>query len=149
MPDFLKGPILGIDFGFKKMGLAWGRLSTKLATPLKSISAHQGEPHWPTLDQYFREWQFKAIVLGIPKAMDDSMLYTTEPALKFVAVLEKRYQVPVFCVDERLTTKEARQRVFELGGVAALHKADLDSIAAQIILEQWMNEYDPITPNRN
>ena len=46
----------------------------------------------------------------------------------------------MYFADERMTTKEARQDLFERGGYKALTYGKVDSIAAAIILEQWMSE---------
>jgi putative transcription antitermination factor YqgF len=56
----------------------------------------------------------------------------------FLMELKNRFQLPVFPIDERLTTVEARSRLFALGGYKALKKKSIDSIAAQLIVEIWL-----------
>lgn len=129
---------LGFDFGYKRIGVAVGQSITGTATPLKTVRAQQGIPDWYEIDQLVREWQPKALVVGLPTCIDETELYTTEPAKTFAKSLENHYQLPVHLVDERLTTIEARERLFAQGGYRKLKKTEIDCIAACIILEQWL-----------
>ena len=54
--------------------------------------------------------------------------------------MQQHFKLPVEQVDERLTTVEARQRLFDEGGYQKLKKSEIDSFAAKLILEQWLNE---------
>ena len=51
-----------------------------------------------------------------------------------------RYKLPVHRVDERLTTVEAKQQLFEQGGHRALTKSQIDSYSAKLIIESWFND---------
>ena len=63
-------------------------------------------------------------------------------AENFAKELNKRFNLPISEVDERLSTKEARQQIFDAGGYKALKETPIDSIAAVIILEQWLRAHD-------
>ena len=62
----------------------------------------------------------------------------TKPAKRFAKALETQFKLPVFLVDERLSTVEARAQLFAEGGYRKLKKAEVDSMAACVILEQWL-----------
>ena len=70
--------------------------------------------------------------------MDGSEQPITHSARDFLIELKNRFQLPVFSVDERLTTVEARSRLFAVGGYKALKKKSIDSLAAQLIVEMWL-----------
>lgn len=140
MPDNLT--CLGFDFGMKRIGVAVGQSFLKTAKPLDTLAAEKGEPDWNKVEQLIKQWQAAVIVVGIPYNMDGTEQNTTHAARAFANQLRKRFDCPVHGVDERLTTQAARQMVFEQGGKRALDKAQIDSVAAQIILESWMNEHD-------
>jgi len=133
--------VLGFDFGTKRIGVAIGQLITHQASPLNTLKAKQGEPNWQDVDKLLKTWQPDALIVGIPLNMDGTSQDITEKAKWFQSELENRYQLPTYGVDERLTTVEARQLLFDNGGYKALKNAAVDSLAAVVITEQWMKKY--------
>lgn len=129
---------LGFDFGMRRIGVAVGTSVTLQARPLPPLSAQAGVPDWTAVAQLLQTWEPAGLVVGIPTCVDDSPQYTTEPAKAFAQTLRDRYHAQVYTVDERFTTKEARSRLFAEGGYRQLHKSSIDSVAAVIILEQWL-----------
>ncbi len=129
---------LGFDFGYKRIGVAVGQSITGTATPLKTIPAHEGIPDWNDIHRLINEWQPQELIVGLPTCIDETELYVTEPAKAFAKSLGERFKRPVHLVDERLTTIEARERLFAKGGYKKLKKTEIDCIAACIILEQWL-----------
>jgi|LauGreDrversion4_2_1035121.scaffolds.fasta_scaffold185542_3 putative Holliday junction resolvase len=135
------GCCLGFDFGLKKIGVAVGQFITLTSSPLPYIGARDGHPDMYQLKKLIHEWHPDCLVLGFPQSVDGQDLSVTPKVQQFGEVL-KQFKLPVYFTDERMTTKEARQILFELGGFKALAYGKSDSIAAAIILEQWMNEVD-------
>jgi putative Holliday junction resolvase len=131
------GVFLAFDFGLKRIGIAVGQTLTQSSTPLPTLPAKQGIPHWTTCDTLIKKWHPQGLVVGIPVAMDNTPLSVTQAAKDFADSLHQRYQLPVYEADERLSTIEARSQVFEQGGYRALQKTAIDSVAAQVILEGW------------
>jgi putative Holliday junction resolvase len=135
MPD---GIYVGFDFGYKRIGVAVGQQLTLTASPLPTLQAVLGVPDWHLVQKLIVEWQPVAMIVGLPTCMDGSEQYTTSAARGFARQLRRRFARPVHCVDERLSTKEARAHLFEEGGYRKLKTSEIDSIAACIILEQWL-----------
>ncbi|MCP0913211.1 Holliday junction resolvase RuvX [Legionella sp. 27cVA30] len=134
-----EGIYLGFDFGFKRIGVAVGQSLTGNASPLATIEAQQGVPrNWDFIRKLIQEWRPLALIVGLPTCIDDSELYTTEAARNFAHQLKDRFSLPVHLVDERLSTVEARAHLFEQGGYRKIKRSEIDSIAACIILEQWL-----------
>lgn len=136
IPRFL----IGFDFGLKKIGIAIGHPLTLTARPLETIKAKAGVPHWSALSKIITRWSPNALVVGIPLNMDGSEQPLSKRAKEFAHQLQDRYKLPVYETDERLTTKEAREQLFTQGGFKALQDGQVDSVAAQLILQHWMNE---------
>lgn len=136
MPE---GVYISFDFGYKRIGMAVGQRITCKASPLATINANRGIPDWQVVKKSIDEWRPQALIVGVPTCIDGSEQYTTEPAKKFAKQLEEKYSLPVFLVDERLTTVEARERLFAAGGYKKIQKSAVDSIAACVILEQWLH----------
>lgn len=131
--------IIAFDFGVKSIGVAIGQQITGTASPLAAVKAVDGIPQWQTLDDVFKEWEPSCIVLGYPTNMDGTEQLITARAKKFGKRLYNRYKIPVHGQDERLTTVEAKERLFELGGFKKLSKGKIDSVSAVLILESWFN----------
>lgn len=136
MPD---GVYLGFDFGYKRIGVAVGQLLTCSASPLATLEAKQGVPDWTAVTKLISQWQPQALIVGLPTCIDDKELYTTGAARRFAKLLRKQSGLPVHLVDERLSTVEAREQLFAQGGYRKLKKTEIDSIAACVILEQWLH----------
>jgi len=133
--------LIGFDFGLKRIGVAIGQAITKTARPLQTLAADKGQPNWQQLAQLIDEWQPDALVVGVPLNMDDTDTHISNNARQFCQQLTKRFGLPVYQVDERLSTKAARQEIFDLGGYKALSKAEVDSVAAVLILETWFSSH--------
>jgi putative holliday junction resolvase len=132
--------ILAFDFGMKRIGLAIGQTVTQSARPLETLQAKEGIPHWHTVDQLIKKWRPDALVVGIPLNMDGTDQPLSHHARDFAKVLGERYQLAIYEMDERLTTKDARERLFAEGGYKALQDGQVDSVAAQLILQNWFAE---------
>lgn len=130
--------VIGFDFGSKYIGVAVGQISPSLAQPLTSLTVKNGGFPWGEIKQLLEIWAPDALIVGIPLNMDGTEQPITYLARDFLIQLKDRFQLPVFPVDERLTTVEARSRLFAVGGYKALKKKSIDSIAAQLIVEMWL-----------
>ena len=130
---------IGFDYGTKSVGVAVGQTVTKTAEPLKVIKAVDGTPSWEEIDKIVHEWKPKALVVGVPFNMDDSEQSMTKMARDFADQLKNRFNIPVYEMDERLTTKEARSQLFKEQGYRGLTKGSVDTRSAVIILEDWMS----------
>lgn len=135
MTDF----ILGFDYGTKRIGVAVGQLVTKTARPLAMIKADNGKPHFETLAKLLKVWQPSALVVGIPLNMDGTEQAITHGARAFAEMLRNQFHLPVHEMDERLTTKAARENLFAEGGFKALQNGQVDAVAAQLILQNWLD----------
>ncbi len=131
---------LGFDFGLKRIGVAVGQDVTMTASPLRTLTAHNGKPNWKEVERLIADWQPSALIVGIPLNMDGTEMTVTKTARHFAKQLQQRFPVPVYQEDERLTTKTARAKAFEKGGYKALQKEVIDAVAAKLILEAWMHK---------
>lgn len=130
--------VLGFDFGTKHIGVAVGQTVSRTAKPLVTLKAEKGKPSWNQVQQLIQEWGAEALVVGIPLNMDGTEQKVTQQARGFVASLRDQFALPVYEIDERLTTVEAREHLFGREGYKALEKSQVDSYAAKLILEDWL-----------
>ena len=124
--------LICFDFGIKRIGIASGQVITRTASPLGIITCHNEKPDWVAIEQVIKDWGPDALVVGVPISMDGSSQEMTQKANQFMRQLEGRYRLPVYSVDERLSTFEAKSR----SGM----ENRIDAVAAQAILETWFAE---------
>ncbi len=145
-PDTSSGrrTLLGFDFGLRRIGVAIGQELTRTATALITLKAQDGSPDWEQVAGLVRTWRPDALVVGIPHNMDGTEHELTHAALRFVRRLEGRFHLPVYRVDERLTSVEAQNIIATYGRPPGRRKkgkkTELDSVAAQVILQNWLDQ---------
>lgn len=132
--------LLGFDFGMKRIGVAIGQMVTHTARPLATLNAVNGVPQSGILIKLVRKWGPDAFVVGIPLNMDGTEQAITINARQFAQNLRDEFSVPVYEMDERLSTKDARARLFAQGGYKALQSGQVDQVAAALILQNWFDE---------
>ena len=139
-PNAVHRVLIAFDFGMKRIGVAIGQTVTKHASPLATLAAKSGEPDWSKLTKLITKWHPDAAVVGIPLNMDGTDQPITHNARAFVTALHERFNITIYEVDERLTTKDARERLFSQGGYKSLQDGQVDQVAAQLILQNWFDE---------
>lgn len=138
--------ILGFDFGTQKMGMAVGNSLLCTAQPLALFPMQDGIPDWEKLEKIIAEWQPNICLVGLPLNMDDSESELSLRARKFARRLKHRMNKPVWMIDERLTTREARQQLEQYQQHGHGKKTSADSIAAGLLVESWFNEAQGMLP---
>jgi putative Holliday junction resolvase len=117
---------MALDFGLRRTGFAVGNRLMRTAQPQGTIAA-EGQARFDKVAQQLKTWQPDALVVGVPFHPDGAAHENTLRARRFGRQLNGRFNLPVFEVDERYTTTEAR----------ASGARDADAAAACIILEQF------------
>ncbi|MEM9101629.1 MAG: Holliday junction resolvase RuvX [Pseudomonadota bacterium] len=141
MPSPKPGRYLIFDFGTKRIGVAVGQTITGRAQPVNPLKAKDGIPQWPQIEALIKEWQPVGCVVGLPLNMDGTEQELTRRASKFAKRLHGRFGLSVFLQDERLSTVDARQSLFDTGGYRALNDTSVDGVAATIIFEDWSRQH--------
>jgi putative Holliday junction resolvase len=132
---------MGFDYGARRIGIAVGNAITNSARALDVLPNGDRGPDWRRLDELLREWRPDTLLVGLPLMLDDSEQVNSRAARAFAGELQQRYSLPVRLVDERHSSQEAAQRFAaqRAGGAAKRkHAAALDAVAAQIIVERWL-----------
>lgn len=137
----VQGRLLAFDFGLRYLGIAVGQSITCTATPLTILQAREGEPDWPEISALIEQWHPVALVVGLPIDMRDQTTEITLEARRFAIALKQKFHLPVFGVDERLTSDAAKERLKDAGVYKKNPRQRLDAVSAQIILESWLNQY--------
>jgi putative Holliday junction resolvase len=128
--------LLGFDYGLERIGVAVGQELTGTATALITVRANDGKPDWDAISKLFEQWQPDEVVIGLPLNMDGSESELSRRAQRFGNQLHGRYNLPAHFMDERLSSLQAESEL--RGKSPKIKKADIDKVAAKIILESWL-----------
>lgn len=131
---------LAFDYGLKNIGLAYGSELGQNATELPPIKARDGVPNWAEVERLIKEYQPKAVIVGLPLNMDGSASELSRRATKFSNRLNGRFGVDIELMDERLSSFEAKEEARDSGHRGDFGKNPIDSIAARLILQSWFNQ---------
>ncbi len=133
------GAVLAFDLGLKRTGVASGELAIGIAHPLTVIQAESTAARMAAIAKLVAEWQPALLVLGLPTRADGSENDMTRVARNFARRLESHFNLPVFLVDERLTSTAAESELHAQGIHGKKNKALTDAVAAQLILQGFFD----------
>jgi len=117
--------ILGVDFGQKRIGLAWVQEGLDVVLPFGVVGDKK------ELIELIHTERIGKVVMGLPLGMEGEENMNTNRVRGFAADLQKEIDIPIEFIDERFTTHEANR----MGGVATA-----DEKAAMIILESYLEK---------
>lgn len=135
----MEGTLIGFDFGSRRIGVAVGETGTRIASPLGAIDAPANEARFEAIGRIVAEWRPAGFVVGRPRHDDGSEHEVARLAEKFARRLEARYGLPVAFVDETLSSATAEASLRETRTRPG-RKADVDALAAAIILQSYLDE---------
>ena len=129
---------LGIDWGEKRIGLAFAD-EIGVALPLPAAVEPTKKARLKHISDVIRQRSVATLVVGYPLNMDGSVGFKAEEVDAFIVELERRFQLPVHRVDERLSSHSVEQ------GYKGRRRPDrqsgeIDSRAAALILQDFIEE---------
>jgi putative Holliday junction resolvase len=130
--------ILGIDVGEARIGLALSDELGMLAHPLETVQARTGNPIKQIAALIERE-SVATVVIGLPRNMNGTYGPAADKVREFAAKLQALTPCTVKFWDERLTTVAAQKQLHEAGRNAKTSRAVIDQVAAQLILQGYLD----------
>jgi putative holliday junction resolvase len=136
--------LIGIDLGERRIGVAISDASGTLARPLKTIErgpsdADAVERLNTLVAELAAEDGVASVVVGVPTRLDGSAGPQTVRTKAIVALLSVRLTIPVVTQDERLSSREAEERLSVREKDWRKRKAKLDAAAAAVILQDYLD----------
>lgn len=133
---------LGLDLGSKTLGIAISDTTKTIASTLKTL--YFKDENYESLIEPLREIildnDIEKIVLGLPKNMDNSLGMRANITLEFKKMLENAFDMEVVMEDERLTSVISNNILIEADMSRKKRKKKVDGIAAQIILQSYLDK---------
>ncbi len=132
--------ILGFDFGEKRIGVAVGNTITSQAQALTTLHVESNVARLGAIEKLVAEWQPASFVVGQPEHADGKPHEVAHLAKKFGNRLREKFCLPVEYVNETLSSNEASSLLAARGVRGIAQKAEIDAVAAQVILQSYLDE---------
>ena len=133
------GIALGFDFGKRRVGVAVGDLSLRLAQPLPALSHANDDMLFKEIGFLVQDWKPSIFVVGSP-TLDEKRGHPLYPRIRdFGLELNRRWQLGVYLADESYSSVAADTILAEVVDDWRKRKRLLDSFSAKIILETFFS----------
>ena len=137
--------VLGIDFGLRRIGLAVSDRSGTLASPVRTIDRQNLSADPVTLivkavGDLGHDDPIERIIVGLPRRLDGTDNDLTARVRLLAVELAGRTGLPVDLQDERLSSREAQERLALRQRDWRKRKAQLDAAAAAVMLQDWLDQ---------
>lgn len=138
LPD--KGRLLALDWGEVRIGLALSDETQTLATPLETLVRRRGKRFPMTrFLELVAGHRPSGVVVGLPLTGEGHELESARAAREMADGLAARSGLPVEFWDERMSTARALATIREQGGSTRGRKADVDALAAAVLLQHFLD----------
>jgi putative Holliday junction resolvase len=138
-----RGPILGIDLGEKRIGLAVSDSDASIAFPAGFIASHGRPRDLAALREVVEERGIVRIVVGLPIHLDGRASLGSQSARSFADALGAATGVPVDLLDERWTSQAAELSLSESKGGRKQRREAVDAVAATLLLRTYLARQFP------
>ena len=137
------GRIIAIDPGTRYVGVAVSDETQLICSPVKTLARTSWKKLLSDIKQIVSDFDAVAVVVGLPLGFEGGRIKMTDEAESIARKLSLSLNIPVRMQDERLTTYEARKRVWDRGVKPKETKSEVDSEAASVILSDFLSRIRP------
>ena len=131
---------MGLDLGERRIGLAICHGASSLVLPAGHLQRVKLKRDIERILEMGQERQIEGFVVGLPYTLSGEVGIQAKRAQGFVRALRKRTNLPVYTVDETFTTFEAEGLLRDSGQQPSKNRGALDSAAAVLILQRFLDE---------
>ena len=136
--------VVGLDLGERRIGLAISDPTATLARPVKTIQRGPSDMGAADLlcaeiKGLSSEEEVGTVVIGLPRKLDGDDNQQTPRVRQMIALLSARLPIPIVTQDERLSSREAEERLALRESDWRKRKARLDAAAAAVILQDYLD----------
>lgn len=142
--------VLAFDYGTHRIGVASGNTLTRMPQALCTVECKQRQVPWHEIERLLRDYSPSQLIVGLPYNTDGTPTALTPVVQAFADELAARSRLPVALVDERHSSQEAERELAyaRRSGLKTrrVTHADVDMVAAKIMLERWFSQRTTSTP---
>lgn len=136
----MRGRILAIDPGGRRVGLALSDPLRMIASPYRTLLINDTTDALDQLEAVIAEEDVREIVVGLPQRPGQEESQQAKAVRTFIAALRSRFPLPIHEIDESFTSVEAEEVLHQMGRRIGQDKGAVDRIAASLILKQYLHE---------
>ena len=134
----VRGPVLALDYGTRRIGLAVSDAEASFAFPAGFLACRGRKRDLAALGELINERDIRSVVVGLPLHMDGSRGETALAAEKFANEVAESTGLPVELIDERWTTQAAERALAESRSGRKKRRTAVDATAATLLLRTWL-----------
>lgn len=131
--------VMGLDIGDRRIGVAIADTTTRVASPVRVMDARDITGNgraWKTL---LEDYEPELLVCGLPKTMQGAQGRQAHHVREVAEGIAERSGLPMEYVDERLSSSQAKRLLREQGLSEREMRGKIDSVAASLFLEAWLD----------
>lgn len=132
--------VIALDIGTKRIGIAMSDIMGIIASPHDSYTRQRLNADLSYLSGIIKKFDAIKVICGLPVSLDGSMNKQAEYTKVFAEKLKEKIDVPLEYIDERFTTKSAKDTLLEFDVNRKKRKEVIDKVAASIILQNYLNK---------
>ena len=130
---------LALDIGDARVGVACGNTRTGISMPVCVLPAHEVFSHAPSFRRVVEDHEPDVLVVGRPLTMQGEPGPQAQKLTEIGQQIAQRLGLEVEFVDERLTSSEAKRILREQGLNEKQMRGKVDSVAASLFLQVWLD----------
>ena len=140
--------VMGLDVGDRRIGVALSDSLGLTAQPLTVLERRHAAADTAAVQALIEAHGVETVVVGLPLTMAGAHGVQADKVTAFAGQLRRGLSVPVQFVDERLTTVQGERALREAGIRGRRRKQVIDRVAAQLILQQFLDSQHrpPVEP---
>lgn len=147
MPDQFTPRYLALDVGSKRIGIAVSDELGLTAQPVMTLERRRNQREdLRSIARLCRRYEVAGIVVGNPLGSDRQITGQAEKIQAFASELAELAKLPIYLWDERLTSHQAHQILYEAGHARQNHHRLVDQVAATLILQSFLDEQRSSAP---
>lgn len=135
----MRGALLGLDLGEKRIGVAFVQAGTTIAFAAETIEVRGREQVVAQIQKLILQYKAEKVVVGLPKTLRNEMGIAAQKRVQEVAWYQSRITVPMVMWDERLSSKEVERMLIDADVRRDKRKEVIDKLAAQRILQNYLD----------
>ena len=136
------GALLGLDYGTKRLGVAVCNSDQTIAVPVETWTVRRPEQNLKHMRELIADYRAVGIVVGLPVRLSGAEGDQAAVVRRFGDWLAEQTRIPVAFWDERYSSTEAEVLLWTQGITPSKSKERLDRLAAQIILQAFLDAPD-------
>ena len=133
--------LVGLDVGFKTIGIAVSDRSVIIATPINTVLRKGTKKDLIKIKDFLTEYSVGGFILGLPLSLDGTENEQTKKIRVFANQLQIFFSLPIEYCDERYSTDIIFKEMRKLDFSTTKIKKKLDQQSAAYILQGYLDKY--------